>query len=106
MPDKDENVGWSEDVTMITIEAISKRGKQLIKQYGDRWWLCRIDESLQCFDGSGGVLIAPKGRAWHSHSSRFVRASDWLKWHDNDLRVSAQSLLDNIEMARFKPTGT
>lgn len=105
MSRKDENVGWKDgDVTMVTVEAVSKRGKQLIKQYGDRWWLCRIDESLQCFDGDGGVLIAPEGRAWHSHTSRFIRATDWLRWNDPNLRLAESSIVEHSGLT-YQPKG-
>ncbi|MCK5642087.1 MAG: hypothetical protein KAJ19_14885 [Gammaproteobacteria bacterium] len=105
--DKAENVGWAgeESVTTITVRAVSKRGKQLIKQHGDRWWLCRFDECLPCFDGEGGVLIAPEDDAWHSPDSRWVRATDWLAWGDEDLRPTATAALGLVADITFTPLG-
>lgn len=104
-----ENVGWlgGESVTSITVEAVSKRGKQIIKQHGDRWWLCRIEERLACFGmEAGGVLIAPAGAHWHSAESRWVRATDWLKWDDQHLRPTAASILELADMPSFVPAGS
>ena len=103
-----ENIGWlgGESVTSITIEAVSKRGKQIIKQHGDRWWLCRIDENVTCFNGEGGVLIAPAGDHWHSANSRWVMATDWLKWNDKDLRPTAATILELADMPSFVPSGS
>ena len=105
--DKAENVGWAgeESVTTITVRAISEIGKKIIKRHGDRWWLCRFDECLPCFDGEGGVLIAPEGDAWHSPDSRWVRATDWLSWSDEDLRPAATAALGLVADITFTPRG-
>ena len=89
----------------ITVEAVSKRGKQLIKQHGDRWWLCRVEEHLSCFNNEGGILIAPVGESWHGEKSRWVRATDWLKWNDHNLRPTTASILENADLAPFIPSG-
>jgi len=108
----EENTGWlgtglcDKDVTMVIVKAKSKRGKQLIQRLGNRWWLCRIDENLPCFDGATGVLIAPMGLGWHHAASRWVRATDWLKWDDKDLRPAESSILEHADMAPFVPSGT
>lgn len=83
----EENIGWlgDEDVTTIIVEAVSKRGKQIIQRLGNKWWLCRLD-NVACFDGELAVLIAPEGAAWHSPESRWVRATDWMVWQDEHLR--------------------
>lgn len=94
------------EVITVTVEAVSKRGKQLIQQHGDRWWLCRIEESVSCFNNEGGLLIAPKGVAWHGAESRWVRATDWLRWLDHDLRPTAASILENVNLVPFSPSGS
>lgn len=90
----------------ITVEAVSKRGKQLIQRLGDRWWLCRIQEHVSCFNGDGGLLIAPAGSAWHSPESRWVRATDWLKWDDFNLRPTEASILENADIEQFMASGS
>jgi len=109
----EENEGWfdrgmSDDAQLltITVEAKSKRGKQLIQRLGNSWWLCRFDENLPCFGGDSGVLISPSGLSWHHSASRWVRATDWLKWADDDLRVSEASLLEHADLMPFVPYGS
>jgi len=103
-----KNIGWlgDESVTTIEVEGVSKRGKQIVKEYGSRWWLCRIDEHLACFNDEGGVLIAPAGHHWHSATSRWVKATNWLVWSDDDLRLTAETILKLADMPLYEPSGS
>ena len=110
MNDTNENTGWAgtglstdPDVRTVTIEPVSNRGKRTIKRLGNKWWMCRIEENLACFDGAMGILISPVGLAWHDNASRWVRANDWLRWDDHDLRLSAASILEHSDMPTFVP---
>ena len=40
----------------------NKRNKQLIKQYGDKWFLVKEREIVQCFDDKEGYLIMSQDR--------------------------------------------
>lgn len=94
------------NVSMVIVKARSKRGKQIIQDHGNRWWLCRIEEHLPCFNGDCGVLIAPMGVGWHNAASRWVRATDWMKWNDIDLHPSDVSILELADLPAFVPSGT
>ncbi len=76
-----------EPTNIVTVKGISNRGKQLVKQFGNRWNCWRIKAHLSCFNGKKGVLISPEGHVQHCIDARWVRVTDWLIWTDANLAL-------------------
>ena len=62
---------------MISLSGISKRGKQLVKQYGSGWRVIIKRETVLFSDKVGNWLhVVPGGRADTDEASRWINALD------------------------------
>jgi len=59
-----------------TINPVTARLKQLVKEYGDDWWLIEPLCKVQCFDNEVGALVESKDGG----HSRWVRYPDEIRF--------------------------